>query len=605
MAILKCKMCGGDLEIIEGSSICVCEYCGTEQTVPNVDDERKVTLFVRANKLRSVNEFDKAYSIYESLTEDFPEEAEAYWGLVLCKYGIEYVDDPKTGKKIPTCHRSSFNSVLDDENYLKTLSQCDVLAREVYKKEALAIEELRKGIIEISAKEEPYDIFICYKETDKQGQRTHDSVLAQSIYGELTEKGYRVFFSRISLEDKLGVKYEPYIFSALHSARVMLVVGMDGDNLNAVWVKNEWSRYLKLIEAGEKKTLIPCYRGIDAYDLPEEFADLQAQDMGKIGAMQDLVRGISKLIPRAAASSVMVTQTVVNKASNTENLLRRASIALSDDDFEKAERVFEKALELDSECAGAYLGLDMVSHQVKNTSELANEYVQNEEDYSVNLKEAIRLAPNSSIVLEFKRFIEKFNEEKRIAEEEARRKAEEIAEEKARIKAAEEQTAKNCKIKNGVLIKYRGSDANVMIPYGTERIAWAAFKGCKSLTNITIPNSVKFMGASVFKGCSSLTNATLSNSMNNISWAAFKNCKHLINVTIPDSVTKIEMSAFEGCTNLINITIPDSVTKIEMSAFEGCKFAKERKKQGVCIYCGGKCTGLIIKTCTICGREQK
>ena len=403
---------------------------------------------------------------------------------------------------------------------------------------------------------------------------------------------------------------------------------MNGDNLNAVWVKNEWSRYLKLIEAGEKKTLIPCYRGIDAYDLPEEFADLQAQDMGKIGAMQDLVRGISKLIPRAAASSVMVTQTVVNKASNTENLLRRASIALSDDDFEKAERVFEKALELDSECAGAYLGLDMVSHQVKNTSELANEYVQNEEDYSVNLKEAIRLAPNSSIVLEFKRFIEKFNEEKRIAEEEARRKAEEIAEEKARIKAAEEQTAKNCKIKNGVLIKYRGSDANVMIPYGTERIAWAAFKGCKSLTNITIPNSVtsigwaafkdcknltsitipnsvKFMGASVFKGCSSLTNATLSNSMNNISWAAFKNCKHLINVTIPDSVTKIEMSAFEGCTNLINITIPDSVTKIEMSAFEGCKFAKERKKQGVCIYCGGKCTGLIIKTCTICGREQK
>ena len=46
MAILKCKMCGGDLEIIEGSSICVCEYCGTEQTVPKVDDERKVTLFV-------------------------------------------------------------------------------------------------------------------------------------------------------------------------------------------------------------------------------------------------------------------------------------------------------------------------------------------------------------------------------------------------------------------------------------------------------------------------------------------------------------------------------------------------------------------------------
>ena len=49
MAVLKCKMCGGDLEIIEGSNICVCQYCETRQTVPTMDNDKKLTLFARAN----------------------------------------------------------------------------------------------------------------------------------------------------------------------------------------------------------------------------------------------------------------------------------------------------------------------------------------------------------------------------------------------------------------------------------------------------------------------------------------------------------------------------------------------------------------------------
>ena len=74
----------------------------------------------------------------------------------------------------------------------------------------------------------------------------------------------------------------------------MLAVGTDYEYYNAVWVKNEWSRYLALIAAGQKKALIPCYKNIDAYDMPKEFARLQAQDMGKVGAMQDLLRGIER-----------------------------------------------------------------------------------------------------------------------------------------------------------------------------------------------------------------------------------------------------------------------------------------------------------------------
>ena len=294
--IIKCKMCGGDLTLTEGSTIAECEYCGTVQTVPTMDDDKKFVQFERAERLRKNCEFDKAAGVYESIVADFRQEAEAYWGLVLCKYGIEYVDDPATGKKVPTCHRSSFESIMEDPNFEQALENADVAARKVYREEAKQIEEIRKGIIEVSSKEDPYDIFICYKETAEDGQRTIDSVLAQDLYDELTDKGYRVFFSRITLEDKLGQEYEPYIFAALNSAKVMLAFGTDYEYFNAVWVKNEWSRYLKLMEKDKTKHLIPCFKGIDAYDMPKEFNKLQAQDLGKIGATQDLLRGIDKLI---------------------------------------------------------------------------------------------------------------------------------------------------------------------------------------------------------------------------------------------------------------------------------------------------------------------
>ena len=354
--MIKCKMCGGDLTVGENSQIAVCEYCGTQQTVPKQDNEKKLTLFARANRLRFACEFDKAAGVYESIVAEFPEEAEAYWGLVLCKYGIEYVDDPATGKKVPTCHRSSFDSVLEDANFDLVMEYADVVTRKIYREEAKAIEELRRGIIEVSSREEPYDIFICYKETDENGQRTLDSVLAQDLYDALTEKGYRVFFSRITLEDKLGQEYEPYIFAALNSARVMLAVGTDYEYFNAPWVKNEWSRYLQRIAAGQKKSLIPCYKNIDAYDMPKEFAKLQAQDLGKVGATQDLLRGIDKLFGKSNEQKGAQSPTPIAASPNTDALLRRGHLFLEDKDWENADTYFDKVLDLDPECAEAYLG---------------------------------------------------------------------------------------------------------------------------------------------------------------------------------------------------------------------------------------------------------
>ena len=337
--MIKCKMCGGDLLLAEGSTIATCDYCGTQQTVPTADNDKKLSLFTRANKLRFACDFDKAAGIYESIAAEFPDEAEGYWGLVLCKYGIEYVDDPATGKKIPTCHCSSFDSVMEDTNFEQALENADALSRKIYREEAKQIEQLRKGIIAVSAKEAPYDIFICYKETAEDGQRTVDSVLAQDIYDALTQKGYRVFFSRITLEEKLGQEYEPFIFAALNSAKVMLAIGTDYEHFNAVWVKNEWSRFLKLMEKDNQKYLIPCFKGIDAYDLPKEFSKLQAQDLGKVGAMQDLLRGVDKLI---AAKPLIATAEVQSEDLDRVYLYNSAREAIDSSSVKKAAEAVEK-----------------------------------------------------------------------------------------------------------------------------------------------------------------------------------------------------------------------------------------------------------------------
>ncbi len=441
MAIFKCKMCGGDLDIITDINVVECEYCGTKQTIPSLDNEKKVNLFNRANRLRLNSEFDKAATIYESIIAEFPEEAEAYWGLCLCNYGIEYVDDPATAKKVPTCHRASFEKLLNDENFSLAMEYAEVSAQKVYRDEAREIDRIMEEILAISKNEKPYDIFICYKETDEKGERTIDSVLAQDIYDALTAKGFKVFFARISLEDKLGRMYEPYIFAALNSAKVMLCVGTKYEYLHAVWVKNEWSRFIKLMAKDKSKLLIPCYRDMDAYDLPDEFRALQAQDMNKIGFMQDLVRGVEKVIaPTTEVHTVPINKAAYSPAAaNVAPLLERINLFIEDGDWQSAREYTEKVLDIDPKNSQTYLYKLMIENKIKKVEDLLlldMNYEQN-----LNFQKAVRFADESMKNILYS-FVDAFNEreaERKRQEEEKIRLAEEKRRQEEERKRIEEE----------------------------------------------------------------------------------------------------------------------------------------------------------------------
>lgn len=406
MSVFKCKMCGGTIEFNPGDTVGVCDSCGTKQTLPRLDDEKRANLYDRANHFRRNNEFDKAAGIYEQILNEDGSDAEAYWSLVLCRYGIEYVEDAATKKRVPTVNRAQYTSVFDDDNYKSALKYADGHQKAIYEEEAKTINDIQKGILEISQKEEPFDVFICYKENDSAGRRTPDSVLANDLYHQLTREGFKVFFARITLEDKLGTAYEPYIFAALNSAKVMVVLGTKPEYFNAVWVKNEWSRYLSLIKNGADKMLVPAYKDMDPYDLPEEFSHLQAQDMSKLGFMQDLIRGIKKIV-NGGKSEKNTQRETASANGSVKPLIERVFLFLEDEKWQDANIYCEKVLDKDPRNAEAYLGKLMAELHVKNRKQLANE--KEPFDNSDNYAKVIRFG-DEKIENEMRGYIAHINE---------------------------------------------------------------------------------------------------------------------------------------------------------------------------------------------------
>lgn len=335
--VYKCRMCGGDIIPNEDRATATCPFCGTLQTIPRIDNERRERLYSQANLYLRQAEYDRAARTFEKILEEDNNDPEAHWSLALCRYGVVYVEDPATHEWIPTCNRTYITSILADENYLKAMELGSDSARALYREQAERINEIQKRIRTVAAEERPYDVFICYKEKDAQGDRTRDSVLAQDLYDQLTSKGLRVFFARITLEQKIGKEYEPYIYAALISAKVMVVVGTKAEYFNAPWVRNEWSRYLTMMQENTDKHIIPAYCDMDAYDIPREMQNIQAVDLGKIGATQDLVRAIKNLASSGDAAP--------NGEPAAGRFLRLGLNYLESEDFMNAAGYFDRHLE--------------------------------------------------------------------------------------------------------------------------------------------------------------------------------------------------------------------------------------------------------------------
>jgi len=126
-------------------------------------------------------------------------------------------------------------------------------------------------------------------------------------------------------------------------------------------------------------------------------------------------------------------------------------------------------------------------------------------------------------------------------------------------------------IEEGNLIKYTGTEENVIIPDGVVCISTDAFRDCKNLLTITIPDSVTTIKYAALSWCPDLSVVKLGKGISEICNGTFRGCKNLTSINIPEGVKKIGALAFVKCYNLESVSFPSTLTQIGDFAFADCE----------------------------------
>lgn len=396
---MNCESCGGALVYAEDGKSAKCPFCGNVYHFKAEKSEALVLALNRANEYRLKNDFDGAITEYKLVTERNPEDSEAYWGLAISTYGIEYVEDPRTKKRIPTCRRTVQKSILEDENYLKALENATEEQKEIYERKAGIIDRLQRNIKRRLEEEEDYDVFISFKSTDEDGNPTKERGVARRIYDELEKRGIKTFFSEVTLRDRIGEDYEPIIYKALYSCKFFILVAASEENMNSAWVKNEWSRFRDrvfdenltgagcAVFEGISPSVLPAFlrgQGINLAKYPaggyeieiadalsakfglthknDEAEEIRRQIEEQKKAFEEQQRALEERLKNVAA-----TATPAAGASATVNsLLKRAKQESESGDYDAAQNYYNKVLDADPENAEAWLGLFYASNRVKD-----------------------------------------------------------------------------------------------------------------------------------------------------------------------------------------------------------------------------------------------
>lgn len=373
---LVCEQCGGELEIVS-DGIGRCTYNPKHiQKIPR----KNTVLFQRAQKLWFEDkDFDGALEVYERIIFENPRESSAHWGVLLCRYGIEYVKD-YGGEYLPTCHRIVQESILDDGEYQLALKYADSKVEKLkYQKQAEMIDRYQKKIQAIALHEEPVDVFISFKALDYNGIPTVDSRFADRLYNYMTkELRLKVFFSPVSLEGKTG-EFEPYIYAALRSAKVMVLVASSADYVQAVWVRNEWGRFLRILGKDEKKKkmlTVALIGNMTKDKLPSVLRNFPASVINEPDMEMTFCHYIDEYIGEAKLNCQRKKRVVDEKiikafwAEQQKKRLAEAEEFLQTEDFKNAEEIFDEIINRSEGLSEAYWGRLKARLQVKNDEEL-------------------------------------------------------------------------------------------------------------------------------------------------------------------------------------------------------------------------------------------
>lgn len=142
-----------------------------------------------------------------------------------------------------------------------------------------------------------YDIFISFKCSDENGEKTPDYQIASELHKSLSDKGYNVFFSSNTLEKLGSSRYKNDIDEALDSAQVMIVVISRPEYAVSHWVQYEWDSFYNDYLSGVRSeaNLFTLTSNVNINDLPRTLRNVQNFDFSK--DIQHLYEYLDNIIP--------------------------------------------------------------------------------------------------------------------------------------------------------------------------------------------------------------------------------------------------------------------------------------------------------------------
>ena len=571
----KCQ-CGAQLDMqreVEG--VVKCPYCGNKVAVPQRATSNEALDMLRNGKhALACGHFEDAAVAYQSAQRLASDESEAYFGMALAAFKVQYIKDEVNDCWQPICYDISDKTFTDDKNYRRALELATVEQKKVYRKQGQEIDDIRDEFYALEKSGLDYDCFICVKVSDddnrdKRGNklRTQDSDTANEIYYHLKDKGYKPFYSEREIKGRAGSAYEAMILYALVKSECMLIVCSNAEYLNTPWVKNEYVRFLTMVTNDEKErdALTFVFDGTPIEKLPngKKIQGINLQWRDAYPRIEEYVASHTQATKRKIVTTADKSAKYDEQSKLIEELQRKldevTKLSAFTDAAEKAREAEEKAARQAAEqkrmeealrnpTLGNYVGFRIYGTEAK-------EYLGKYEDVivpkgvtSINHTFAGKSIIKSVVV------------------------PNSVTDTTEAFWGC--KNLKSVTLPDNLIIIARQtfhdctSLTDVNLPSKLLRIDDRAFYGCSSLTHITIPEGVSWISGNAFYG-TNLREVVIPRSL--ISpLGGFANCRNLVSVTIPDTITEIDCGAFTGCESLESIAIPPSVTKIGYHAFMKC-----------------------------------
>lgn len=121
-----------------------------------------------------------------------------------------------------------------------------------------------------------------------------------------------------------------------------------------------------------------------------------------------------------------------------------------------------------------------------------------------------------------------------------------------------------------VIVKFIGTEADVIVPEGVKAIGDAAFSGCATIETAILPASLLWIGQGAFSKCPNLKRVEIKEGVEETHLNLFSDCPSLECVILPNSLKNLQRGTFANCTSLRSVNIPDPVSHLLLDPFSNC-----------------------------------